>query len=46
LERPLKGWGIWLESVEITEVRISSKTLFEELQAEFRNETKIKAQKS
>ncbi len=28
LQKPLKGWGIWLESVEITEVKISSKTIF------------------
>ncbi len=39
-----KGWGIWLESVEITDVRISSGTLFKDLQAEFRQETKLKAE--
>ena len=33
LKDQFKGWGIWLESVEITEVRICSKRLFEDLQA-------------
>ena len=33
LKNQFKGWGIWLESVEITEVRISSEKLFKDLQA-------------
>lgn len=28
----LKGWGIWLETVEITDCRISSQSLFEDMQ--------------
>ena len=44
LQDQLKGWGIWLESVEITEVKISSDKLFKDLQAEFREETQLKAQ--
>lgn len=32
----LNGWGVWVESVEITDVMISSKTLFENMQVEFR----------
>lgn len=31
LNNILNGWGVWLESVEITDVRISSKTLFENM---------------
>lgn len=44
LKQQFKGWGIWLESVEITEVRISSSKLFEDLQAEFRQDTRLKAE--
>ena len=40
-----KGWGVWLETVEITEVTISSNTLFKDLQAEFRQGAQLKAQK-
>lgn len=40
----MKGWGIWLESVEITQVRISSEKLFKDLQAEFRQDTRLKAE--
>ena len=39
----LKGWGIWLENVELTEVKICSSKLFEDLQAEFRQETSLTA---
>jgi regulator of protease activity HflC (stomatin/prohibitin superfamily) len=39
----LQGWGIWLETVELTEVKICSGTLFEDLQAEFRQETSLAA---
>lgn len=45
LKDQFKGWGIWLETVEITEVTISSERLFKDLQAEFRQETQLKAQK-
>lgn len=35
--RPLlKGWGMWLERVDIKDVRICSGTLFQDLQAEFK----------
>lgn len=44
LKDQFKGWGIWLESVEITDVRISSEKLFKDLQAEFRQETRLKAE--
>ena len=44
LKVQLGGWGIWIESVEITEIKISSQKLFNDLQAEFRQETRLKAQ--
>jgi len=31
LQEQLTGWGIWLETVEIKNVRICSKALFEDL---------------
>ena len=43
LKDQFKGWGIWLETVEITEVKISSGKLFKDLQAEFRQEAHLKA---
>lgn len=36
MKEQVKGWGIWLETVEITDVRIASGTLFSNLQSEFR----------
>lgn len=39
----LKGWGVQLETVELTEVKICSGKLFEDLQAEFRQETSLLA---
>lgn len=44
LQKQLSGWGIWLETVEITEVKICSRSLFEDLQAEFRQEAHLKAE--
>ena len=45
LKDQFKGWGVWLESIEITEVTISSNRLFQDLQAEFRQDARLKAQK-
>lgn len=39
-----KGWGVWLETFEIKDVQICSKSLFEDLQAEFRQDTHVKAE--
>lgn len=36
----VKNWGVWLETVEITDVVISSGSLFKDLQAEFREKMK------
>jgi regulator of protease activity HflC (stomatin/prohibitin superfamily) len=38
------GWGIWIETVELTEVTICSKQLFNDLQAEFRQESHLAAE--
>lgn len=44
LQAQLDGWGIWLESVDLKDVKICSNTLFEDLQAEFRLATQLKAE--
>lgn len=41
----VKGWGVWLETVEITDVTILSKALFEDLQTPFRQDTHRIAEK-
>jgi len=41
----VKGWGVWLETVEVTEVRVCSVSLFEDLQVEFRQSTKRMAER-
>jgi len=40
----VKGWGVWLETVEITDVTISSASLFKDLQANFRENMKRTAE--
>ena len=32
----VKGWGVWVETFEVTEVQISSQALFRDLQTNFR----------
>lgn len=44
LNQMLNGWGVWVESVEITDVRILSNTLFENMQIEFRENQRNKAE--
>lgn len=39
-----KGWGVWPETLEITDVQICSNKLFEDLQAEFRQDAHVKAE--
>ena len=39
----VKGWGVWLEAVEITDIRILSGSLFKDLQSRFREEKKREA---
>ena len=43
LNRNVNGWGVWLEAVEITEVKILSVGLFENMQTEFREANRQRA---
>lgn len=36
----VKGWGVWLETVEITDVLIKSQPVFKDMQAEYREKLK------
>ena len=36
----VKGWGVWLETVEITDVVIKSQPVFKDMQAEYRENVK------
>merc|ERR1719473_713805 len=38
-----KGWGIQIETIEITDVSILSSSLFNNIQARFKEEEKLKA---
>jgi len=40
----VKGWGVWLETVEITDVKILSGSLFRNLQTEFRETNRKEAE--
>lgn len=44
MKEQVKGWGVWLETVEITDVQILSTSLFKDLQAKFREEKRRDAQ--
>ena len=39
----VKGWGVWLETVEITAVQICSQSLFKDLQTNFRESMRQQA---
>ena len=45
MQKILTGWGIWLETCEIMDVKITSKSLFVNLQCEFRENERMKAEK-
>ena len=45
IQKILTGWGIWLETCEIIDVKILSMTLFKNLQTEFREAAKLKSEK-
>jgi len=40
----VKGWGVWVETIEITDVKILSGSLFKNLQSKFREEQNQKAE--
>lgn len=44
LNKNINGWGVWLETVEITDVKIMSNSLFENLQTEFRERQRQRAE--
>lgn len=38
ISKVVTGWGVWLETVEITDVKIMSGSLFKNLQCKFRED--------
>ena len=44
MQEVVKGWGVWLETVEITDVVILSENLFEDLQTPFRQQARKRAE--
>jgi len=44
MQRVCDGWGVYLESVEITEVLISSSSDFQNLQADYREKKRHEAE--
>jgi len=38
------GWGVWVETIEITDVKILSESLFKNMQSKFREDQKHKAE--
>ena len=45
MQKILTGWGIWLETCEVLDVKVSSRTLFENLQTEFKEKSRQEAEK-
>lgn len=45
MQKILNGWGIWLETIEIQDVKIASSTLFKNLQTEFRESSRLQAER-
>lgn len=39
----VNGWGVWLEAVEITDVRIQNAQMFQDMQAEYREKMRLVA---
>ena len=44
MQKICDGWGVYLESVEITEVLISSGSVFKDLQADYREKMRYEAE--
>lgn len=40
----VRGWGVWVEAIEITDVKILSSSLFSNMQSKFREDQKFKAE--
>ena len=45
MQKILSGWGMWLETCEIADDKISSSSLFKNMQTEFRELERQKAEK-
>jgi hypothetical protein len=45
MQKVITGWGIWLETCEVQDVKIASKSLFTNLQTEFREKSRMDAEK-
>jgi hypothetical protein len=45
MQKLLTGWGMWLETCEIMDVKISSGSLFKNLQTEFREKSRMEAER-
>ena len=45
MQELLSGWGVWMETCEILDVRIVSSSLFENLQIEFKEKHRMDAEK-
>jgi len=45
MQKILSGWGIWLETCEVQDVQITSRSLFTNLQTEFRESSRQEAER-
>jgi regulator of protease activity HflC (stomatin/prohibitin superfamily) len=45
MQKVITGWGIWLETCEVVDVKIASRSLFNNLQTEFREKSRQDAEK-
>jgi regulator of protease activity HflC (stomatin/prohibitin superfamily) len=45
MQKVITGWGIWLETCEVVDVKIASRSLFNHLQTEFREKSRQDAEK-
>ena len=45
MQKVITGWGIWLETCEVEDVKIASRSLFTNLQTEFREKSRMEAEK-
>lgn len=43
MQKVVQGWGMWLETVEVTDVRVLSQRVFDDLQVDFRQKLHFKA---
>ena len=43
IQNLLTGWGMWVETIEISDVRICSGSLFKNMQVDFREANRLKA---